>query len=63
MTQQHTHHGSHEGAPADEWPPTETPEARMTAEGAPPPDEAEKTPEDGPEFAVPVSTPPEPEEG
>lgn len=41
-----------ERQPADEWPPTETPEARMTGEGSPPPDEEEKTTSDGPEFAV-----------
>ncbi|MFD7645965.1 hypothetical protein ACFV4P_35630 [Kitasatospora sp. NPDC059795] len=58
----HHTHGTHD-APADEWPPTETPEARMTAEGSPPPDESEKTAADGPEFAVPVSSPPEPEDG
>ncbi|MFD7732106.1 hypothetical protein ACFV6F_17165 [Kitasatospora phosalacinea] len=60
----HHTHGTHQDAPADEWPPTETPEARMTGEGSPPPsDESEKTSEDGPEFAVPVSSPPEAEDG
>ncbi|WP_354637972.1 hypothetical protein [Kitasatospora camelliae] len=37
---------------ADEWPPTETPESRMTGEGGPPPDEREKTAADDPAFAV-----------
>ncbi|GAA4883674.1 hypothetical protein [Kitasatospora terrestris] len=40
------------GHPQDEWPPTETVESRMTGEGSPPPpDEEDKTAENGPEFA------------
>ncbi|MFI5533984.1 (2Fe-2S)-binding protein [Kitasatospora sp. NPDC051853] len=45
--------GSPAGSPVGESRPSETPEARMTAEGAPPPAHEElKTDRDGPEFAV-----------
>ncbi|MFJ8041689.1 DUF2231 domain-containing protein [Kitasatospora sp. NPDC096147] len=41
------------GAPAGDGGPSETPEARMTAEGAPPPAHEElKTESDGPEYAI-----------
>ncbi|MGW1178653.1 hypothetical protein ACWD4P_33610 [Kitasatospora sp. NPDC002543] len=43
----------HESAPRDPPAPTETPESRMTGEGAPPPaHEEEKGPRDGPEYEI-----------
>ncbi|WP_224278027.1 hypothetical protein [Streptomyces sp. LS1784] len=46
---------SEQGGPIPKDPPVpvETPESRMTGEGAPPPGhEEEKGPDDGPEYAV-----------
>ncbi|MEU8511032.1 hypothetical protein AB0C76_05505 [Kitasatospora sp. NPDC048722] len=42
-----------EHAPVDPTLPVETPEARLTGEGGPPPEhEEEKGPQDGPEYQV-----------
>ncbi|WP_188304825.1 hypothetical protein [Streptomyces sp. CBMA123] len=42
-----------EPVPPDPPAPVETPEARMTGEGGPPPEhEEDKGPQDGPEFEV-----------
>ncbi|WP_030230991.1 hypothetical protein [Streptomyces sp. NRRL S-350] len=50
----------HEPVPKDPPAPVETPESRMTGEGAPPPEpEEDKGPQDGPEYEAtePASEP------